>query len=244
MNEVASISRTSHVNVMLLGFCLQGSKQALIYEYMTNVSLERYTFANNSAQDPNTLSWEILFNIVLGIARCLEYLHRGYNSRIVHFNIKPQNFLLDRDFCLKMSDFGLAKLCQQKDSKISIGGARGTVGYIAPEVFSRQYGVVSSKSDVCRCGMVVFEMVGARKQISVSTESSAMYFPQWVYDNLDEFCGTIDEITSNDVTELVRKMTLVGLWSIQLTPTNRPSMSEVLDMLESNSKDLHLPAKA
>ncbi|KAM0857143.1 hypothetical protein ACQ4PT_048676 [Festuca glaucescens] len=69
MNEVASISRTSHVNVVtLLGFCLQGSKRALIYEYMTNGSLERYTFGNSSAQDPNALSWERLYDIVLGIA--------------------------------------------------------------------------------------------------------------------------------------------------------------------------------
>jgi hypothetical protein len=93
-------------------------------------------------------------------------------------------------------------------------------------------------------GMVVLEMVGARKQISVSTESSTRYFPQWIYDNLDEFCGTTGEITTNDATELVRKMTLVGLWCIQLTPTDRPTMSEVLDMLESNSEELHLPPKA
>uniref|UniRef100_A0ACD5W2S7 Uncharacterized protein n=1 Tax=Avena sativa TaxID=4498 RepID=A0ACD5W2S7_AVESA len=173
MNEVASISRTSHVNVVtLLGFCLQGSKRALVYEYMTNGSLERYTFGNSSAQDPNALCWERLFDIVLGIARGLEYLHRGCNTRIIHFDIKPQNILLDGDFCPKISDFGLAKLCKQKDSKISIGGARGTVGYIAPEVFSRQYGAVSSKSDVYGYGMVVLEMVGARKQVSVGTESS------------------------------------------------------------------------
>uniref|UniRef100_A0ACD5VKE6 Uncharacterized protein n=1 Tax=Avena sativa TaxID=4498 RepID=A0ACD5VKE6_AVESA len=195
MNEVASISRTSHVNVVtLLGFCLQGSKRALVYEYMTNGSLERYTFGNSSAQDPNALCWERLFDIVLGIARGLEYLHRGCNTRIIHFDIKPQNILLDGDFCPKISDFGLAKLCKQKDSKISIGGARGTVGYIAPEVFSRQYGAVSSKSDVYGYGMVVLEMVGARKQVSVGTESSTKYFPQWIYDNLDEFCGTNVEI--------------------------------------------------
>jgi chitinase len=245
MNEVASISRTSHVNVVtLLGFCLQGSKRALIYEYMTNGSLERYTFGNSSAQDPNALSWERLFDIVLGIARGLEYLHRGCNTRIIHFDIKPQNILLDGDFCPKIADFGLAKLCKQKDSKISIGGARGTVGYIAPELFSRQYGAVSSKSDVYGYGMVVLEMVGARKQVSVSTDSSTKYFPQWIYDNLDEFCGTAGEIISDDATVLVRKMTLVGLWCIQLTPTDRPSMSEVLDMLESNSDDLQLPPKA
>ncbi|KAL6638465.1 hypothetical protein ACP70R_023960 [Stipagrostis hirtigluma subsp. patula] len=244
MNEVASISRTSHVNVVtLLGFCLQGSKRALLYEYMPNGSLERFSFGNNSAEGDQTLSWDNLFEIVIGIARGLEYLHSGCNTRIVHFDIKPQNILLDQDFCPKISDFGLAKLCRQKESKISIVGARGTIGYIAPEVFSRNYGTASSKSDVYSYGMVVLEMVGARKQINDSTEGSSKYFPQWLYDNLDQFCIATSEISS-ETTELVRKMIIVGLWCIQISPTDRPSMSKVLEMLDSNTVDLQLPSKA
>jgi serine/threonine protein kinase len=127
MNEVASISRTSHINVItLLGFCLQGSKRALLYKYMPNGSLERYTFGSNSAEGDNILTWDKLFDIVIGIARGLEYLHSGCSTRIVHFDIKPQNILLDQDFCPKISDFGFAKLCQQKESKVSIVGLRGT----------------------------------------------------------------------------------------------------------------------
>jgi serine/threonine protein kinase len=130
MNEVASISRTSHVNVVtLLGFCLEGSKRALIYEYMPNGSLERYAFSNNINSE-NTLSWEKLFDIAIGIARGLEYLHRGCNTRIVHLDIKQDAI---PDFCPKVYDSRLAKLCLNKESAISIGGARGTIGYIAPE---------------------------------------------------------------------------------------------------------------
>ncbi|KAL6638467.1 hypothetical protein ACP70R_023962 [Stipagrostis hirtigluma subsp. patula] len=244
MNEVASISRTSHVNIVtLLGFCLQGSKRALIYEYMPNGTLERFTFGDNSAEGDQTLSWDKLFEIIIGIARGLEYLHSGCNTRIVHFDIKPQNILLDQHFCPKISDFGLAKLCRQKESKISNVGARGTIGYIAPEVFSRNYGIASSKSDVYSYGMVILEMVGARKQINVCTEGSSKYFPQWLYDNLDQFCGTTSEISS-ETTELVRKMTIVGLWCIQISPADRPSMSKVVEMLESNTVDLQLPSKA
>ncbi|KAK8453436.1 hypothetical protein SEVIR_5G282901v4 [Setaria viridis] len=245
LNEVASISRTSHVNIVtLLGFCLQGSKRALLYEYMPNGSLERYTFGSNSTEGEDTLSWDKLFDIVIGIARGLEYLHTGCNTRIVHFDIKPQNILLDQEFCPKISDFGLAKLCRQKESKISIGGMRGTIGYIAPEVFSRNYGAVSSKSDVYSYGMVILEMVGARKQINVSTDNSSMYFPQWLYDNFDQFCGATACEISSGTTELVRKMIIVGLWCIQFIPADRPSMSKVLEMLESNTMDLQLPPKA
>uniref|UniRef100_A0A8R7UMW1 non-specific serine/threonine protein kinase n=1 Tax=Triticum urartu TaxID=4572 RepID=A0A8R7UMW1_TRIUA len=111
INEVASISRTSHVNVVtLLGFCLEGSKRALIYDYMPNGSLEKYAFKDGS-KGGNTLGWEKLFDIAVGIARGLEYLHRGCNTRIVHFDIKPHNILLDQNFCPKISDFGLAKQC-------------------------------------------------------------------------------------------------------------------------------------
>ncbi|CAL4974622.1 unnamed protein product [Urochloa decumbens] len=244
MNEVASISRTSHVNIVtLVGFCLQGSKRALLYEYMPNGSLERYNFGCNSTEGEDTLSWDKLFDIVIGIARGLEYLHTRCNTRIVHFDIKPQNILLDQDFCPKISDFGLAKLCRQKESKISNVGARGTIGYIAPEVFLRNYGAVGSKADVYSYGMVILEMVGARKQIEVSTDSSSKYFPQGLYDNLDQFCGAAAWEISSDTTELVKKLIIVGLWCIQLVPADRPSMSKVLEMLESNTMDLQLPPK-
>uniref|UniRef100_A0A6N2KZZ8 non-specific serine/threonine protein kinase n=1 Tax=Salix viminalis TaxID=40686 RepID=A0A6N2KZZ8_SALVM len=135
MNEVASISRTSHVNVVtLLGFCYERNKRALIYEFMPNGSLDSFI----SDKDTNCrLEWKKLYEIAVGIARGLEYLHRGCNTRIVHFDIKPHNILLDEDFHPKISDFGLAKLCKSKVSKISLIGARGTIGYIAPEVFCR-----------------------------------------------------------------------------------------------------------
>ncbi|XP_062206571.1 LEAF RUST 10 DISEASE-RESISTANCE LOCUS RECEPTOR-LIKE PROTEIN KINASE-like 2.4 [Phragmites australis] len=243
MNEVASISRTSHVNVVtLLGFCLQGSKRALIYEYMPNGSLERYAF-NNNTKSENTLTWEKLFDIAIGIARGLEYLHRGCNTRIVHFDIKPHNILIDQDFCPKISDFGLAKLCLNKESAISIVGARGTIGYIAPEVYSKQFGTVSSKSDVYSYGMMVLEMVGARdKNINANSESSSQYFPQWIYEHLDDYCSSASEI-NGETTELVRKMIVVGLWCIQVIPTDRPTMTRVVEMLEGSTGNLELPPR-
>ncbi|KAJ1284870.1 hypothetical protein BS78_03G238100 [Paspalum vaginatum] len=243
MNEVASISRTSHVNVVtLLGFCLQGSKRALIYEYMPNGSLERYAFSSNMNTE-DSLSWEKLFDIAIGIARGLEYLHRGCNTRIVHFDIKPHNILLDQDFCPKISDFGLAKLCLNKESVISIGGARGTIGYIAPEVYSKQFGTVSSKSDVYSYGMMVLEMVGARdKNRNADSEGSSQYFPQWIYEHLDDYCISASEI-NGEITELVRKMIVVSLWCVQVLPTDRPTMTRVVEMLEGSTSNLELPQK-
>ena len=245
MNEVASISTTSHVNIVtLLGFCVQGSKRALVYDYMTNGSLERFIF-NKHLEEKNSLSWGKLFEIAVGIARGLEYLHRGCKTRIVHFDIKPHNILLDENFCPKISDFGLAKLSVQKESTISIGVARGTVGYIAPEVFSRQFGVVSSKSDVYSYGMMILEMVGSTRTTNNNTNCESndeLYFPRWIYENLDQYCLDASEMSMSD-SEVVRKIIVVGLWCVQVMPIDRPSMSQVVEMLESDLKDLQLPSK-
>ncbi|KAJ6793488.1 LEAF RUST 10 DISEASE-RESISTANCE LOCUS RECEPTOR-LIKE PROTEIN KINASE-like 2.1 [Iris pallida] len=102
-NEIASTSRSSHVNIVnLLGFCSEGSKRALIYEYMCNGSLDKLIC---SKEPKTTLRWEKFYQIAIGIARGLEYLHRGCNTRIVHFDIKPHNILLDEDFRPKISGF-------------------------------------------------------------------------------------------------------------------------------------------
>ena len=84
----------------------------------------------------------------IGIAKGIEYLHLGCDQQILHFDIKPHNILLDHKFIPKISDFGLAKLCSKEQSAVSMTAARGTVDYIAPEMFSRNFGKVSYKSDV------------------------------------------------------------------------------------------------
>ncbi|XP_048136849.1 LEAF RUST 10 DISEASE-RESISTANCE LOCUS RECEPTOR-LIKE PROTEIN KINASE-like 2.1 isoform X2 [Rhodamnia argentea] len=183
-NEVASISRTSHVNVVsLLGFCFEGSKRALIYEFMPNGSLEKFIFKRSDTLEVDQqLSWDTLYKISLGIAHGLEYLHRGCNTRILHFDIKPHNILLDRNYCPKISDFGLAKICPREESIVSMLGARGTPGYIAPELIMRNIGGVSHKSDVYSYGMMVLEMVSRRKNIEVTVDhTSEIYFPHWVH---------------------------------------------------------------
>ncbi|XVF53875.1 hypothetical protein PTKIN_Ptkin05aG0134700 [Pterospermum kingtungense] len=247
INEVASISRTSHVNVVtLIGFCLEGGKRALIYEFMPNGSLERFIYKESDLKENQRLTSEELYRIAIGIARGLEYLHRGCNTRIVHFDIKPHNILLDEYFCPKISDFGLAKLCTTKDSIVSMLEARGTIGYIAPEVFCRSFGVVSHKSDVYSYGMLVLEMVGGRRNIDVGvSQTSEIYFPHWIYPHLEQ--GSIQPdllgLMTAEETEIAQKMILVGLWCIQTTPTDRPSMNKVIEMLEGNIEVLQFPPK-
>ncbi|XP_075662113.1 LEAF RUST 10 DISEASE-RESISTANCE LOCUS RECEPTOR-LIKE PROTEIN KINASE-like 2.1 isoform X1 [Castanea sativa] len=246
INEVASISRTSHVNIVtLLGFFLEGKKRALIYEFMPNGSLEKFIHSDNMETTSMPLGLEKLFQIAIGIARGLEYLHRGCNTRILHFDIKPHNILLDENFSPKISDFGLAKLSPRNESNVSMAVARGTIGYIAPEVFNRNFGAVSHKSDVYSYGMMILEMVGGRKNIDVGiSNTSEIYFPHWIYKRLEQHndLGFPINMTVEE-TAMVRKMILVGLWCIQTNLSDRPSMSKVIEMLEGNIEALQIPPK-
>lgn len=248
INEVASISRTCHVNIVtLLGFCYEGPKRALVYEFMPNGSLDKFISHQESPNRANlNLEWKTIFQIAVGIARGLEYLHSGCTTRILHLDIKPHNILLDEDFCPKISDFGLAKLCQRKESIISMTGARGTVGYIAPEVFCRNFGGVSHKSDVYSYGMLVLEMVGGRKNNIDIQESNAseIYFPDWIYENLEQGkCQLLLQVTTDEEQEIARKMIIVSMWCIQTNPSNRPSISKVVEMLEGSLQSLEIPPK-
>ncbi|RZB43479.1 LEAF RUST 10 DISEASE-RESISTANCE LOCUS RECEPTOR-LIKE PROTEIN KINASE-like 2.1 isoform A [Glycine soja] len=247
IDEVASISVTSHVNIVsLLGFCLEGSKRALIYKYMPNGSLEKFIYEDKDPLKLNLqLSCKTIYNIAIGVARGLEYLHRGCNTKILHFDIKPHNILLDEDFCPKISDFGLAKICPKKESIVSLLGTRGTAGYIAPEVFSRNFGEVSHKSDVYSYGMMVLEMVGERVNNNVEVEcSSEIYFPHWVYKRLElNQEPRLRSIKNESDKEMVRKLVIVSLWCIQTDPSNRPAMSRVVDMMEGSMESLQIPPK-
>nr|VDD22120.1 unnamed protein product [Brassica oleracea] len=245
VNEVVSISRTSHVNIVsLLGFCSEGSKRAIVYELLENGSLDRFISTNNSMG----MDWMAMHGIALGVARGLEYLHYGCKTRIVHFDIKPQNVLLDEDLCPKVSDFGLAKLCKKKESTMSLLDMRGTIGYIAPEMISRVYGSVSHKSDVYSYGMLVLEMIGARNKTSAenyASDTSSMYFPEWIYKDLEKGDDgrLVGNGISNDEEEIAKKMTLVGLWCIQSSPSDRPPMNRVVEMMEGSLDSLEVPPK-
>ncbi|GMN51701.1 hypothetical protein TIFTF001_020861 [Ficus carica] len=242
INEVATIGRIHHVNVVqLIGFCVEGSKRGLIFDFMPNGSLDKYIF---SKQEINLLSCKQIFEISLGVARGIEYLHRGCDMQILHFDIKPHNILLDENFVSKVSDFGLARLCPLDNSIVSLTAARGTIGYIAPELFYKNIGGVSYKADVYSFGMLLMEMANRRKNGNVGTENSCSnYFPLWIYDQF----STGKDIDIQDATEdekkTIKKMIIVALWCIQLKPCDRPSMNKVIEMLEDEVENLQMPQK-
>ncbi|KAJ9189038.1 hypothetical protein P3X46_000380 [Hevea brasiliensis] len=241
INEVGTIGKIHHVNVVrLIGFCADGFRRALVYEYLPNDSLQKFI---SSADTKNRfLGWKRLEDIALGIAKGIEYLHQGCDQRILHFDIKPHNILLDHDFNPKISDFGLAKFCAKDQSAVSMTTARGTIGYIAPEVFSRNFGNVSYKSDVYSFGMLVLEMVGGRKIVDVAEENDQqIYFPEWIYNLLEEGEDLRFEIEEEGDTKIAKKLATVGLWCIQWNPADRPSMKVAVHMLEGEGENIPIP---
>ncbi|XP_052291188.1 LEAF RUST 10 DISEASE-RESISTANCE LOCUS RECEPTOR-LIKE PROTEIN KINASE-like 2.4 isoform X6 [Citrus sinensis] len=243
INEVSTIGRIHHVNVVqLLGFCSEGSKRALVYEYMPNGSLDRHVFPKESRGQ--SLCWEKLHEVALGTARGIEYLHNGCDVCILHFDIKPHNILLDHNFIPKVSDFGLAKFHPKENDFVSISATRGTIGYIAPELISRNFGTVSCKSDVYGFGMVLLEMAGGRRNSNMNaTRSSKAYFPSWVYDQLNKG-GDLELQNVTEIESMIaRKLCMIGLWCIQVKAADRPSMTKVLEMLEGSIDDLQMPPR-
>lgn len=177
MAEVGTIGRTYHVNlVRLYGFCFQPTMRALVYEYMENGSLDNFLF---KAKSP-AIEWRNLRKIAVGTAKGIEYLHHGCQQRIIHYDIKPGNVLLDRNLNPKVADFGLAKLCDKENTHIDMSGYRGTPGYAAPELYAPYH--VTHKCDVYSFGMLLFEIVGRRKNHDPKLSGqSREWLPKWSY---------------------------------------------------------------
>ncbi|XP_049380343.1 G-type lectin S-receptor-like serine/threonine-protein kinase LECRK3 [Solanum stenotomum] len=223
--EIKIIGKTHHRNlVCLLGYCLEGSRRLLVYEYMTNGSLADVLF--KPEKQP---TWEERCGFARDIARGLLYLHDECETQIIHCDIKPQNILMDDQFCAKISDFGMAKLLK-KDQTRTYTGIRGTRGYVAPE-WHRNL-PVTVKADVYSFGVVLLELICRRKCVDMSLDENEAILEYWVYNCFD--AGELDKLVGDEEVDRrqFERMVKISIWCIQEEPSLRPSMKKVLLMLE------------
>ena len=245
-SEVAAIGNVHHVNlVRLFGYCNSSSApRYLVYDYIANGSLDCWIFPKRDSQrrprPGGCLSWNLRYKVAIDVAKGLAYLHHDCRSRILHLDIKPENILLDETFRALVSDFGLAKLTG-KDESQAVSTIRGTRGYMAPEWLLEKG--ISDKTDVYSYGMVLLEIVGGRKNVSLvedekdKSKRKWQYFPKIVNEKVKQ--GKIMEIVDHRLMECggvdegeVVKLVYVALWCVQEKPRLRPSMARVVDMLE------------
>jgi len=202
-----------------------------VYEYMPNHSLDVHLFK----ADDTVLDWNVRYQIAIGVARGLAYLHTSCRDCIIHCDIKPENILLDASFVPKIADFGMAKVLGREFSH-AMTTMRGTIGYLAPEWIGGT--VVTSKVDVYSYGMVLLDIVsGSRnstKQSSVEDVHKA-YFPVQVAHKLldGDIASLVDANLLGEVNlEEVERVCKVACWCIQDVEFDRPTMSEVVQFLE------------
>ncbi|KAK1677373.1 hypothetical protein QYE76_038221 [Lolium multiflorum] len=228
MVEVQTIGQTFHKNlVRLLGFCNEGTNRLLVYEFMSNGSLNEFLFSDTQPH------WSLRVQVALGVARGLLYLHEECTAQIIHCDIKPQNILLDENFMAKIADFGLAKLLRANQTQTNTG-IRGTRGYVAPEWF-KNIGI-TSKVDVYSFGVILLELVCCRRNVELEiADEERTILTYWANDCYR--CGRMDLLVDGDEEanfniKKVERFVAVALWCLQEEPTMRPTMLKVTQMLD------------
>ncbi|XP_062201734.1 G-type lectin S-receptor-like serine/threonine-protein kinase At5g35370 [Phragmites australis] len=243
LTEIAVIGNVHHVNlVKLRGFCAEGARQLLVYEYMSRGSLDQSLFRAGAA----TLDWPARLHVCIGAARGLAYLHVGCDRKILHCDVKPENILLDDRGGVKIADFGLAKLMSPEQSGL-FTTMRGTRGYLAPEWLMNA--PITDKADVYSFGMVLLEIVRGRKNSkrdaasATSLEGSgaglerSSYFPALALDLHDQ--GRYGELVDPRLegranVEEVSRVVRVALCCLHEDAVLRPNMTAVAAMLDGS----------
>ncbi|KAJ8761149.1 hypothetical protein K2173_001205 [Erythroxylum novogranatense] len=231
VTEIGMVSGLQHPNlVKLYGCCIEGTHLLMVYEYMENNSLARLLFGSKAGFVK--LDWATRYKICVGIARGLAFLHDESTLRIVHRDIKATNVLLDKDLNAKISDFGLAKLNEEENTHITTRVA-GTIGYMAPEY--ALWGYLTEKADVYSFGVVALEIVTGRSNTSYRPKNECVCLLDWAV-VLQQKGNLMEIVDPNLESEFNKKeaerMLKVALLCSNASPTLRPTMSEVVSLLE------------
>ncbi|PUZ50700.1 hypothetical protein GQ55_6G079400 [Panicum hallii var. hallii] len=243
-SEVKIISQLRHRNlVQLIGWCHDGGELLLVYELMPNGSLNTHIHSQN-----NVMSWQLRYDIVLGVGSALLYLHQDSERCILHRDIKPSNIMLDASFTAKLGDFGLARL-MDRDRQSHTTALAGTMWYMDPECLLS--GKASTSSDVYSFGVVLLEVACGRRPIvevsdDTDEEYATVHLVQWVW----EFYGRGRIIEAADVrlngnfdAREMESVLVTGLWCAHPDRNLRPSMRQAINVLRLDAPLQRLPMK-
>ncbi|KAK2458425.1 putative receptor protein kinase [Trifolium repens] len=239
-NEVLLTGKLQHRNlVKLLGFCLQRKERLLIYEFVSNKSLDYIIF------DPikrASLNWERRYKIIKDIARGLLYLHEDSRLQIVHRDLKTSNILLDEEMNPKITDFGIARLFDPNQTHGMTKTVIGTYGYMAPEYI--KHGQFSVKSDVFSFGVIILEIICGQRNTEIQDGENIedLLGIAWINWKAGTSLDIVDPILHQGFNKNEKLRCIqVGLLCVQEDIVVRPTMSLVLLMLNSTSYPLPEP---
>ncbi|KAB5529812.1 hypothetical protein DKX38_019894 [Salix brachista] len=236
--EVSTIGKLNHINLTeMWGYCAEGKHRLLVYRYMEHGSLAEQLSSN-------ALSWEKRFEIAVGTAKGLAYLHEECLEWVLHCDVKPQNILLDSNYQPKVSDFGLSwPMKRGGQVHKSFSKMRGTRGYMAPEwVFNL---TITSKVDVYSYGMVLLEMISGK---GPTEEIENRRVVRWVREKMKQATGMsswIEMIMDPKLEGKYDKCRVEILFEVALKcvaedKDARPTMKEVVEMLLRQENDSEL----
>ncbi|KAL2653913.1 hypothetical protein R1flu_022041 [Riccia fluitans] len=232
--EVTIINQLRHRNIVrLLGWCCDREKFLLVYEFMPNGSLDKALF---HPAPGCVLTWKQRFNIILGAAEALHYLHEGWRQQIIHRDFKASNIMLDGNFNAMLGDFGLARMVGHHENPATTVVA-GTYGYLAPEAHT--LGKFTERTDVYAFGAVALEVACGRNAINfkLPEECTERVLVDWVWQKLeeDDLMSVVDPRLENQYdAEQVQVLLLMGLLCSHPIPQERPTVRQVLEVLSGH----------
>ncbi|KAL0369117.1 UNVERIFIED_CONTAM: putative LRR receptor-like serine/threonine-protein kinase [Sesamum calycinum] len=244
--EAESLGKVKHRNLTVLRGYYAGpppDMRLLIYDYMPNGNLATL-LQEASHQEGHVLNWPMRHLIALGIARGLAFLH---SVSIIHGDVKPQNVLFDADFEAHLSDFGLDKLTIPNPAEASTSATPvGSLGYAAPE--ATLTGQPTKEADVYSFGIVVLEILTGKKPMMFTEDEDIV---KWVKRQLQR--GQVSELLDQGLLELDPESSeweeflmgvKVGLLCTMPDPLERPSVTDVVFMLEGCRLGPEIPSSA
>ncbi|KAK8522222.1 hypothetical protein V6N13_115197 [Hibiscus sabdariffa] len=231
-NEIEIISSLKHKHIMpLIGVCIKDRDLISVYDFSSKGSLEEILHGNSKGK--HALSWELRYNIAVGIAEGLNYMHNALSRPVIHRDVKSSNILLSDGFEPKLSDFGLAIWGPTDSSFLIQADVVGTFGYLAPEYF--MYGKISDKIDVYAFGVVLLELLSGNRPISFENPKGQQSLVMWAKPIIEsgDVKGILDPKLNGNINETqMNRMVQAATLCITQSARLRPKMSQILELLK------------